>query len=95
MALTIKFRFMRMLKKHQPMTRNEVTRRALGQFNAKANTKGTCDMPKLKRLIKILSKLELIKIETKKTEGRRGRVPDVFTVTDKGSGWVAEKEAKL
>ncbi len=81
-----KFRFMVMMKKHSPMKRMDVSRRALPQFRIK-----------MKELRSMLTKLEnegLIEQYPLKTEGVGGKTPDIFAITLAGRGWITEEKKK-
>lgn len=84
MATNYQYRFMRLMSRHSPIKRGELTRRALGQLRG-------LDMPSLTAIVKECLSAGLInqyQVESSKS----GINPDVFTITEAGEQWLEYEE---
>jgi DNA-binding PadR family transcriptional regulator len=85
--MSLKYRFIKMMKKHGPLKKADLTRRALSQFRI--------NMGELDDLIAENVEDELIASKKFPTEGAGGRVPTVYFLTGDGKKWLRDKNKEI
>ena len=80
--MSLFYRFIRMINKHTPMTRSQLTRRGLSNLAIK--------MPELKKLIRKAERLEYIESMTC-YKNDLGPATTTFMITVAGKEWLEEQ----